>query len=74
MKNKQLKTVTGKFAGLADPHTFEMTTDETEEGYMVFQFQDEEMLAVLENMQPDQEITVTYQTNEYGQNVAESIK
>jgi len=68
------QTVKGTFGGLADPHTFELKTNEVPEGVMAFQFYDEEIGAKLADMNDGQELTVVYTTNEHGQNLAESIK
>ncbi|WP_394238336.1 hypothetical protein [Niallia oryzisoli] len=68
------QTVKGTFGGLADPHTFELKTNEVPEGVMAFQFYDEEIGAKLANMEEGQELTVVYTTNEHGQNLVKSIK
>ncbi|KAA9029962.1 hypothetical protein [Niallia endozanthoxylica] len=73
-EDANVQTVKGTFGGLADPHTFELKTNEVPEGVMAFQFYDEEMGAKLADMEDGQELTVVYTTNEHGQNLAESIK
>lgn len=69
-----VKTVKGTFGGLADPHTFELKTNAVPEGVMAFQFYDEEIGAKLDAMEEGTELTVVYKTNEYGQNLVESIE
>ncbi len=73
-EDANVQTVKGTFGGLADPHTFELKTNEVPEGVMAFQFYDEEMGAKLADMEDGQELTVVYTTNEHGQNLAQSIK
>ncbi|WP_338449756.1 hypothetical protein R4Z09_27005 [Niallia oryzisoli] len=69
-----VQTVKGTFGGLADPHTFELKTNAVPEGVMAFQFYDEEIGAKLDAMEEGKELTVVYKTNEYGQNLVESIE
>ncbi|MBO8172056.1 MAG: hypothetical protein H0Z33_09200 [Bacillaceae bacterium] len=62
--------VSGTYVGLADNHTIEI---ETEEGPVAFQVPDE-LKADLEELQENDQVTVTYQENENGQKVLSQIE